>query len=329
MRELEAVDSHTEGEPTRIVTDGLPEIPGATMRDRRAWLRDNLDHVRTGLVREPRGHDAIVLAYLMPPVDPRADAGVVFANDVGYLNMCGHGAIGVATTLVATGRVTPKEPRTTVVLETPVGIVEAEVEVQAGRPVATTIRNVPAFVLHRETTVDVPGHGAVAVDIAYGGNWFAITSAEALGVAVRMENLAKLTSFADALRAAVGAAGLTGFDPETGDPLVIDHIEVFESAGERSGRTFTLCPGIAYDRSPCGTGTSAKLALLHARGEMRVGDVLTNRSIVGTAFTGTILAETEAAGRPAIVPAIRGSAWITAFPRFVFDAADPLVWGIA
>ena len=327
---IQAVDSHTAGEPTRIITGGLPHISGSTMLEKRSFLEANLDHVRSGLVLEPRGHDAIILAYITPPVSADSDFGVVFANDVGYLNMCGHGTIGLATVLVSTGMVEVQEPETRIVFDTPPGRVEAVVHIEEGRPVAVTIQNVPAFLHLRDQKIEVPGLGAFVLDVAYGGNWFGILSQEQVGIPVVMENLRELLSIADRVRDAIRDSGIEGFDPQNGAPEPIDHIEVYAPRSVDTGvgaRTLTLCPGTAYDRSPCGTGTSAKLAVLHARGKLSVGEPFFNQSIVGTEFVGTVVDETEVGGRPAVVPQVRGSAYITGFQQFVFDPDDPLVHG--
>lgn len=328
---VDAVDSHTAGEPTRIITGGLPTIEGETMLARREWLRQNLDHLRTGLVLEPRGHEAIILAYLTPPVSAEAHAGVIFANDVGYLNMCGHGTIGVATVLVRSGEVEAVAPETRIMLDTPPGQVEALVEVENGLPTAVRVRNVPSFLHQRDLVVEVPGHGPVTLDVSYGGNWFGILDAGQVGLAVEMQNLRALLDFADRVRSALAAAGIAGFDPQTGMEQPIDHIEIYTERSVPDGvgaRTLTLCPGMAYDRSPCGTGTSAKLASLHARGKLGVGEAFHNRSIVGTDFVGTVLEAADLDGRPSVLPQVRGSAYITGFQKFVFDEDDSLAYGL-
>ncbi|MCB9868999.1 MAG: proline racemase family protein [Planctomycetes bacterium] len=328
---IQAIDSHTAGEPTRIVTGGLPDVPGATMVDKRAWLRQNVDRLRTGLVLEPRGHDAIVLAYLLPATRDDADCGVVFANEVGYLNMCGHGAIGVATVLVATGRVAATEPETRVVLDTPAGPVTARVVVRSGRPVAVKIRNVPSFLHKADFAVEVPGRGRITVDIAYGGNWFAIIREDQAGLTVEPQHRNELLQFADRVRTALLDAGEQGFHPTTAEPQVIDHIEIYAPRQVPEGvgaRTLTLCPGMSYDRSPCGTGTSAKLAVMHARGQLAVGEQFHNQSICGTEFIGTVLEQVDVAGRQAVIPQVQGSAFITGFQQFVFDPLDPLAFGM-
>jgi proline racemase len=331
---IKAIDSHTEGEPTRVVVEGLPTVPGGTMLEKREWLRQNLDQVRTALIHEPRGHEALVMAYLLPPATEGATIGVVFTNSLGYLNMCGHGAIGVATVLVWMGRVPANEPTSRVVLDTPPGQVALDVHVQNGRPVAATLENVPSFLLHRDLEVEVGDYGRYVVDIAYGGNWFALLHASDLPPVVP-ENLGKLMRFTDALRTQLETMGIHGFDPQSGIDQPIDHIEVFEhrkpdkpEPNTLYTRTMTLCPGWAFDRSPCGTGTSAKLATLHARGELNSSGVLENESILGTRFEGRILRETQVGEHPAIVPSVRGSAWVTGEMEFILEPEDPWAHGL-
>ncbi|MFK7740712.1 MAG: proline racemase family protein [Planctomycetota bacterium] len=325
---IQAIDSHTAGEPTRILTGGLPVMRGAaTMADKRAALQRDHDAVRRALVLEPRGHDAIVLAYLLPPCDPAADLGVVFANDAGYLGMCGHGAIGVATAAVATGMVAAVEPMTEVVLDTPVGLVTCRVAVEGGRPVRVTVANVPSFLFRQRVLVDVHGFGKVAADIAYGGNWFAFVEAEQMGLVVNKVSLPILMQAARAVREGLVRDGVRGVHPDSGEEEVIDHVKLF-AATEGGARALTLCPGTAYDRSPCGTGTSAKLAVLHAKGELAVGEAFDSESVLGTHFEGRIVAETKVGDHVAIVPEITGSAWITAYTTFVIDPDDPCRYGI-
>jgi len=329
-RAIQAVDSHTAGEPTRIVTGGLPPIAGATMAEKRAVLQRDHDELRRALVLEPRGHDAIVLAYLLPPCTPGAHLGVVFANDAGYLGMCGHGAIGVATVAVATGMVKAQEPETEVVLDTPAGAVTCRVTVQGGKVRAVTITNVPSFLFAQRVIVPVHGFGKVAADIAYGGNWFAFVEADQMGLAVEKTHLPVLMQAAIAVREALVREGVRGRHPERAGDEIVDHVKLFVPLdGEPAGaRALTLCPGAAYDRSPCGTGTSAKLAVLHAKGELAVGEVFRSQSVLATEFTGRVLRTTRVGSFEAIVPEITGSAWITGFPTFVVDPDDPCRFGI-
>ncbi len=333
-----AIDSHTAGEPTRIVTGGLPELRGKTMAERRAELLAEHDEIRRGIVLEPRGHDAIVTAFLMEPCTEGADLGVVFANDAGYLGMCGHGAIGVATVAVTTGTVAATEPETTVTLDTPVGLVRCRVRVEGGKVRTVAITNVPSF-LYKQRVV-VPLHGAtdtkVAVDIGYGGNWFGFVEADQLGLTVEKGQLRPLLDAAMAVREGLIAAGVRGRHPDGDADEIVDHIKLFSDlpagSGEADGgggsRALTLCPGTAYDRSPCGTGTSAKLAVLHAKGELAVGEWFVSESVLGTRFRARILEETKVGDYLAIVPEIEGSAWITGFQNFHFDPDDPLRFGL-
>jgi len=327
---IQAIDSHTAGEPTRIVTGGLPAIAGASMADKRATLQRSHDDLRKALVLEPRGHDAIVLAYLLPPTAPGAHVGVVFGNDTGYLGMCGHGAIGVATVAVATGIVPAVEPVTELVLDTPAGTVACRVAVEGGRPRSVTITNVPSFLFRQRVVVPVHGFGKVAADIAYGGNWFAFVEAEQLGLTVDKHALPVLLQAAVAVREALVREGVRGRHPDGGGDEIVDHVKLFAPlpGDEPGARAMTLCPGAAYDRSPCGTGTSAKLAVLHGKGELAVGQWFCSESVLGTRFRARIVRETKVGALPAIVPEIEGSAWITGLSTFVIDPDDPCRFGL-
>lgn len=326
---IQAVDSHTAGEPTRIITGGLPAIHGVTMAQKRARLQHSHDHLRRALVLEPRGHDAIVLAYLLPPCHPDAHLGVVFANDAGYLGMCGHGAIGVATVAVAMGMVPVVEPVTEVLLDTPAGLVTCKVTIAGGRPRSVRITNVPSFLQRQRVQVPVHGFGRVAADIAYGGNWFAFVEASQLGLEVQKAHLPVLLQAATAVREALVREGVRGVHPDRGEPELIDHIKLFADFDDELGsRALTLCPGVAYDRSPCGTGTSAKLAVLHAKGALAEDEWYIAESVLGTRFRARILSTQKLGGLVAVVPEIEGSAWITGLPTFVLDPDDPAVHGL-
>ena len=332
-RVIQAVDSHTAGEPTRIVTGGLPVIAGATMAEKRAELQRSHDDLRKALVLEPRGHDAIVLAYLLPPCTPGAHLGVVFANDAGYLGMCGHGAIGVATVAVATGIVRAVEPETELVLDTPAGAVTCRVAMQNGKPRSVTITNVPSFLFRQRVVVPVHGFGKVAADVAYGGNWFAFVEAEQLGLSVDKSALPVLLQAATAVREALVREGVRGRHPLGDRDEIVDHVKLFVPldalpGSEPGARAMTLCPGAAYDRSPCGTGTSAKLAVLHGKGELAVGQWFVAESVVGTRFRARVVRETKVGPLAAIVPEVEGSAWITGLQTFVIDPDDPCRFGL-
>jgi 4-hydroxyproline epimerase len=305
---LEVVDSHTEGEPTRVVLAGWPELEAATMEGRRDELLERWDHLRRAVVCEPRGHDAVVGALLTAPVSDGAAAGVLFFNNVGLLGMCGHGLMGVVRTLEHAGRLAPGRVR----LDTPVGPVTAELEGDG----AVTITNVPARARLLDARIEVPGVGPVTGDVAWGGNWFFLAHHE--GESLEPARLDRLLALTRAMRAALDEADLLEGEG------VIDHVELYgpPHSSHADSRNFVLCPGGEYDRSPCGTGTSAKMAVLYARGELALGERWRQESITGGLFTGWL---TEEEGK--LVPRIRGRAWITARSTLVFDAADPLRGG--
>lgn len=302
---VEVVDSHTEGEPTRTVIEGWPPPEGRTMSERRAFVLERQDGLRQAVVCEPRGHDAIVGALLTPPVDPESAAGVVFFNNRGGLGMCGHGLIGVVRTLEHLGRLGPGAAR----IDTPVGTVGAELEADG----AVTIENVPAFCHARDVRVEVPGLGCVTGDVAWGGNWFFL--AELPGLPLDLANAPALTDAAARVLAALRKAGITGRDRAE-----IDHVELSgpPRRADADSRNFVLCPGLAYDRSPCGTGTSAKMAVLAARGRLAPGERWRQESLTGSLFEGWL---EERGG--ALVPRVRGRAFVTGRATLVFDPRDP------
>ena len=305
---IKVIDSHTGGEPTRVVVSGFPDLGTGTMEERLRVFRRDYDELRSAIVREPRGHDAIVGALLCEPVDSANAAGVIFFNNVGYLGMCGHGTIGLIRTLEHMGKIMPGKH----VIETPVGTVEAEL----GADGFVTITNVPSYRFAKDVSVKVEGIGTVKGDVAWGGNWFFLIGEHSQKV--EMQNLAQLTDFSARVRAALTASNITGKDGAE-----IDHIEVFSSTPNADSRNFVLCPGIEYDRSPCGTGTSAKLACLYADGKLTEGQVWRQESITGTIFEGWIRVEDEK-----IIPIIRGSAYVTAETDLILDPQDPLRFGI-
>lgn len=307
---IEVVDSHTEGEPTRVVVSGWPELAGATMEERRECLAREHDALRRAVVCEPRGNEAMVGALLTPPVSPDSIAGVVFFNNTGTLGMCGHGLIGLARALAHLGRLEGSDAT----IDTPVGAVGVRMEDDG----AVSIANVPAYVHARDVVLDVPGFGRVTGDVAWGGNWFFLC--ELADVALSMANLRELTETGIRIRRALEAAGQTGKGGAE-----IDHIELFgpPSRADADSRNFVLCPGLAYDRSPCGTGTSAKLAVLANRGKLAPGALWRQESITGSMFTGWYERRDDA-----LYPYIRGHAYVTAHATLVFDARDPFREGI-
>jgi len=307
---IRVVDSHTEGEPTRTIVAGFPPLRGATMAERRDDARTRFDHLRGAVIREPRGGGAIVGAILTPPVEPDSAAGVIFCDDAGYLGMCGHGSIGVVRTLVHLGRFAGA----TVRLDTPAGTVAAALHDDG----SISIENVASFCSLRDVELDVPGLGRVVGDVAYGGNWFFLTELPALPL--ELANVRALLDATNAIRDALATGGIVG---DGGAP--IDHVELFGPARRPDAdlRNFVLCPGGAYDRSPCGTGTSAKMAVLHARGALAPGAPWRQESITGGLFTGELALRD---GR--VIPTIRGRAFVTAEATLVLDPRDPYRYGI-
>ena len=311
IRSGQAVYSHTEGEPTRVVIAGGPELGDGSMAERLERFRTEFDGFRSGVVCEPRGSEVVVGALLLEPVEPDSAAAVIFFNDVGYLGMCGHGTIGVVTTLAHLGRIEPGEHR----IETPVGTVSARLNEDG----SVTVGNVASYRYQAGVAVDVPGYGRFVGDVAWGGNWFFLVAEHPFELVAA--NRAELIAVSSAIREALHASGVTGSGGE-----LVDHIEFFSAPHdpENSSRNFVLCPGASFDRSPCGTGTSAKLACLFADGKLRPGQVWRQESILGTVFEGTV----EALGDGRVSPKIRGRAWITGEGKLLFEATDPFGDGI-
>lgn len=326
-RTFEAVDSHTEGMPARVIVGGVGDIPGATMMDKRLHFMEHMDDVRRLLMFEPRGHSAMSGAILQSPTRDDADWGVVYIEVSGCLPMCGHGTIGVATVLVETGRVPVTEPVTTIRLDTPAGLVVAEVTVTDGRATAVTIRNVPSFSYGLDLAVDVPGIGRVSYDMAFGGNFYAIVESEALGVEFSRDNADAIKDAAMRLMAAINEAD-SPVHPT--DPSIrgCKHVQVLApgSTARHSRHAMVISPGW-FDRSPCGTGTSARMAQLHARGELPLDMDFINESFIGTHFVGRLVEETRVGDFPAVVPTITGRAWITATAQYMLSDDDPFPAG--
>lgn len=309
MQPIQVIDSHTGGEPTRVVLEGV-ELQGSTMSERRDDFRDRLDHLRRGIVREPRGSEVLVGAVLTPPVSSDAIAGIVFFNDAGYLGMCGHGTIGIVETLRHLGRVTSGLHR----FDTPVGPVTATLH-EGGE---VEIRNVTSYRHLADVSLDVEGLGTVVGDVAYGGNWFFIV--ESPHFPISMANTTQLTAICWSIRAALSKAGITGVGAAE-----VDHIELagLEAAVGADARNFVQCPGGAYDRSPCGTGTSAKMACLHARGRLAPGEWYVQESVTGSRFRGRV--ELVDGG---VTPTIVGRAYVTGEATLLFRDDDPIRWGL-
>jgi proline racemase len=322
-RVIHTVESHTEGMPTRVVTGGVGVIPGATMAERRQWFVDNSDELRTFLMYEPRGHSAMSGAILQPPTRPDADYGVLFIEVSGLLPMCGHGAMGVATVLVETGMVPVAEPVTTIRLDTPAGLVQARVRVEDGAARTVTIRNVPAFCRGLDRRVKVDGFGEVRYDIAFGGNFYAIVELEELGLPFERTAKNELLAAGMAIMQAINAQD-EPVHPQRPDIHGCHHVYLAApgSTALHSRHAMAIHPGW-FDRSPCGTGTSARLAQLHARGLLAVGEELLNESYIGSTFTGRLVGTVDTPTGTAVVPEITGRAWVTGTAQYHLDPTDP------
>jgi 4-hydroxyproline epimerase len=307
VREIRAIDSHTAGEPTRVVLAGGPELGDGPLDDRLQRFREEFDNFRTAIVTEPRGSEVLVGALLCRPSDPSCQAGVIFFNNVGYLGMCGHGMIGVIETLKSLGEISTGECR----IETPVGAITTTVHDDG----SVSVNNVESYRRASGVTLDVEGVGTVVGDIAWGGNWFFLANQPAHNIA--LDRAVHLQQIATAIRVAVNAAGY----PE------VDHVELFGRADDAAAdsRNFVLCPGLQYDRSPCGTGLSAKLACLAADGKLKPGDRWVQQGIVGTTFAGHYRWSDES--KQSIEPTINGRAFLTAEVGLRLDEQDPFCFG--
>ena len=326
-RVFHAVDSHTEGMPTRVIVGGIGQIPGSTMMERRLHVMEHMDDIRTLLMYEPRGHSAMSGAILQPPTRPDADWGVVYIEVSGCLPMCGHGTIGVATVLVETGMVEVTEPTTRIRLDTPAGLVLADVAVRDGRALSVTLTNVPSFAVGFDLTVDVAGLGPITYDMAFGGNFYAILDAATLGVefdrAHKDEILRRSLALMDAINTQAEPVHPT-------EPAVrgCHHVQVLApgSDARRSRHAMAIHPGW-FDRSPCGTGTSARMAQLHARGELPLNVDFDNESFIGTHFIGRLIDTTTVGDVPAVIPTITGRAWVTGTAQYFLSDDDPFPAG--
>ncbi len=320
------VDTHTAGEPTRVVVGGVPFLPG-TMAERRERLQQAYDTIRTTLLHEPRGHADMFGAILMAPASPEADLGVVFMDTGGYLAMCGHGSIGAVAAALATGVVPAEEPETDVVLDTPAGLVRARAQVEDGRVGEIAVENVPAFLYRHDLELELSS-GRLTVDVSFGGNFFALVPAGELGLPVERANLAELTAKGMEILTAVNEQ-LDVVHPTAPHIDAIDLVEIYEDRPQDDVdcRNVVIFGESQADRSPCGTGTSAKMAALYAKGHLGLDEPFVNESILGTRFTGRLLRETKVGTFDAVIPEIAGRAYVTGFQHFVVDRDDPLKSG--
>ena len=333
-RVLHAVDSHTEGLPTRVITGGVGVFPGATMAERREWFIENNDELRTLLMCEPRGHASMSGSIIQPPTRPDADFGVLFIEVSGLLPMCGHGTIGTATVLVETGMVAVQEPVTTIRLDTPAGLVVAEVAVRDGHAERVTIRNVPSFSLGLDQVVEVDGFGPVRYDMAFGGNFYAVVDLESLGLPFERAAKQRLLDAGLSIMSAINEQARPQY-PGRADIGGCHHVYLKApgSTAQYSRHAMAIHPGW-FDRSPCGTGTSARMAQLHARGELGLNTDFVNESYIGSRFIGRLVEETQIPGENgtpvrAVVPTITGRAWVTGTAQYMLDPTDPFPAGFS
>jgi proline racemase len=318
-----AIDAHTMGEPARIILQGFPELQGETMMERKGFLAKNYDHYRAALMLEPRGHRDMFGALVTEPISKEADLGVIFMDSSGYLNMCGHGSIATATVAVEAGLVKVKEPYTDVVLEAPAGIIRTKVKVENGRAVEVSILNVPSFLYAEGLEIEVPGYGALSVDISFGGSFFALVDSERIGIAIRQENLSVLTDLGMKLLRAVNQSFKVKH-PYL-DITTVDLVEFYGKADNPDAhlKNLVIFGDAQADRSPCGTGTCAKLAYLYEKGKIELGEEFVYESITGSMFRGIATKETEVGGRKAIIPQITGSAYVTGLNQLILGSHDP------
>ena len=322
------VDAHTEGNPERVVISGIPPIPGSSMLEKGRYVRSHLDSLREFLTHEPRGHENMYAALVIPPADPRAQFGVLFLEPGGYATMCGHGTIAICTVLVEMGMVAVVEPETKIVIDTPAGLVEAVVSVNDGVAESVTVKNVPSFLYKADALVNVPGLGEVCLDIAYGGNFYAILPAERVGLAVDKKQFRALVDTGTRIWQAVNE------QVEISHPLFpdINCVNYTEFSGppvhpNASAKNAVVVPPSGMDRSPCGTGTSAKMAALYARGSLGLHQKFVHESIIGSLYTGELIEETRVGDFSAVVPLITGSAYIMGINQLVLDPDDPFPHG--
>jgi proline racemase len=324
-QKITTIDAHTGGEPFRIITSGLPELSGDTILARRRYMTDHLDHLRTALMWEPRGHADMYGCIITPPVSPEADFGVLFLHNAGYSSMCGHGIIAVTTVAVETGLIEPVEPVTTVRIDAPAGLITAYARLDKGRVASVFFHNVPSFVLTFDQRVNVPGLGTVCYDIAYGGAFYAFVKAGDLRVTTTPGDFNALIDKGMAVKRAVMAAGPIPHPFEADLSFLYGTIIIGppHRQGAHSSNVCIFADG-EVDRSPTGTGVSARLALHYARKEIGLNDPIVIESILGSRFTGRVIETTTFGPYDAVIPEVAGSAWITGCNEFCMDPADPM-----
>ncbi|MGO4268824.1 proline racemase family protein [Paenibacillus sp. TAF58] len=318
------IDTHTGGNPTRTVISGVPKLVGSTMSEKMLHMKTEYDWIRKILMYEPRGHGIMSGAILVEPCHPEADIGVIYIETGGYLPMCGHDTIGVCMALVETGMIPVTEPTTNLKIDTPAGLVEAELAVQNGKVQKVAFQNVPSF-LYKHVKVEVEGLGGVYCDIAYGGNFYAITDARVLGLELTPSNADIIVKMAVNLRKSINQS-VNVVHPEAPYIRGLTHIEFYTDPTHPDAhvKNTVIVPPGGIDRSPCGTGTSAKLAVMFAKGEIRMNEEFVHESIVGSLFRASVVGTTQVGSFPAVVTRIEGSAWITGMHTFFMHEDDEL-----
>lgn len=330
-KQIIAVDSHTMGEPTRIITSGFPNIPGDTIPEKKEYLIKNLDHMRKAVMLEPRGHNDMFGSIIMPPVSKEADLGIIFMDGGGYLNMCGHGTIGAMTVAIELGMIDAVEPITEITLEAPAGLVRGKVKVENGKAKEVSFKNVPAFLYKKDVKIEVPELGkTLTLDVSFGGSFFAIVESKQLGIDICPANTNEINRIGMIVLKAVNEQ-IKVEHPELKHIKTIDLVEIY---GEPKNPTSTLQNVVVFgdgqvDRSPCGTGTSAKMATLYAKGKLKVGELFVYESIIGTQFKGRITETFEKDGITYVIPEITASAYITGINQMLIDPDDPLKYGFS
>jgi trans-L-3-hydroxyproline dehydratase len=322
---ITTVDAHTGGEPFRVITGGFPDLPGDTMLARRRYAREHLDHLRTALMWEPRGHADMYGCIITPPASAGADIGILFMHNEGYSTMCGHGIIGIAKVALETGLLPMTVPETAIKIDTPAGLVTAHAQVEEGQVTSVRFRNVPSFVLALDQTVEVPGLGKIRYDLAFGGAFYAFVQAEEAGVSCTPKDFRPLIEKGIAIKQAVMASRPIPhpFEPDLSFLYGTIFIGPPQGSGAHSRNVCIFAEG-EVDRCPTGTGVSARLAIHHARGEIDAGELMVVESIIGSRFTGRIVESTVFGPHPAVIPEVEGTAHITGRHEFLFDPADPL-----
>ncbi|NNC81469.1 MAG: hypothetical protein HKN94_15105 [Acidimicrobiales bacterium] len=337
---LRAVDVHAEGEPGRVITEGMPELPNGTMLEKMLWLEANADHIRLQMLREPRGYPGLCCNAIVPSSNPAADAGFIIMEQTEYPAMSGSNTICVVTALLETGILAMVEPVTELTLEAPAGLIQVRADCADGKVTRVTFRNVPAFVIDLEVPIDVPGLGLVSVDIAWGGMFYAIADGDALGVDLSADNGAEIARISEMIRLATWEQSpvVHPLHPELTGPTISQLTGAATVAGATRRNAVTVATGQpawdrpssftgALDRCPCGTGTSAQMAVLHAKGQLALNEPFVHEGPLGTTFDGRLIEETTVGTYTAVVPEIGGQGWITGFAEYVLDDTDPFPEG--